>query len=615
MATILAPASLLSPEEWPDADFDFPDGVPLDAPSDKDDNEDEDWDVEFKFGSTGSAKARPVAPGIDSRSDASTPTFNIIRPPIQGANNDTEEDDEEGVSTIKGLSTLKATTNQPSSPAKLQPPSTIEEDIEDAFDLPSDLTQLSLTQQPLSHRSSKNSLEWGDRDQTNSSQSSDAYSSLGLADADRAVSTSSASSASLSETDTEDEGEALLEGLVVPPAIFDSGVGVRKLTMMLELKKKAQYICDQVKIASPDPEDDFEAGLVFDDDADLSPSRLLSQQQSKRRFNRCNTVPLRKPPAQPPPLRVRSEHAKLPPRVPIVSTRQSQKVHRSPSPPPSAPPSRSQAFNPPISFPSSSTSKFPSKPSNLRGQKSHSGLKCPSPTATRKFARKASLSCLFEGSNTQESTSKPARYEEPTASSRARTHKNTASRVYDMKIPPTRPPTPSSNPAALRLTLPSLSRVKSRPALSSVFSPTSSGPRPTSPLHPRPPSSLSKPPIVKPTTPPVPKVLRRPKRFRTYGDGTELDGIADLPTDRDKETRYRVQPKGHGNRIPGATYSSVVKSSGGPVRAQGKEPVAEAGKSNTFFMTDPFNPLSRTLVNYTAAYDYSHWYIHATSSR
>jgi hypothetical protein len=52
----------------------------------------------------------------------------------------------------------------------------------------------------------------------------------------------------------------------------------------------------------------------------------------------------------------------------------------------------------------------------------------------------------------------------------------------------------------------------------------------------------------------VPKLLRRPKRHRTYGDGTELDGIEDLPTNREKEVRYRVQPKGFGNRIPGATY-------------------------------------------------------------
>ena len=69
--------------------------------------------------------------------------------------------------------------------------------------------------------------------------------------------------------------------------------------------------------------------------------------------------------------------------------------------------------------------------------------------------------------------------------------------------------------------------------------------------------------------PAAPKVLRRPKRQRMYGDGTELDGIDDLPTDREKEGRYRVQPKGFGNRIPGGSYpwKSAEK---GTIRKNGK---------------------------------------------
>ena len=57
----------------------------------------------------------------------------------------------------------------------------------------------------------------------------------------------------------------------------------------------------------------------------------------------------------------------------------------------------------------------------------------------------------------------------------------------------------------------------------------------------------------------APKALKRPKRQRTYGDGTELDGFEDLPLDRDKEGRYHVQPKGCGNRIPGASYTAPSK--------------------------------------------------------
>ncbi|KAF8634468.1 hypothetical protein AX15_000909 [Amanita polypyramis BW_CC] len=582
MTTIPAPTSILSREEWLDADFDLPEGVLLDAPSDKEDgdnDDNEDWDIEFSLGRTGGAKVKATATGSETPVGSSTQPFIIRRPPTQGTSNDNEDDDE-GVSTIKATSTIKANAFQTHT-AKPHP-STIEEDIEDAFDLPMNLTQLSLAPQPLSHRSSKNSLEWGDKDQTTSSQSSDAYSTLGLADVDpSSISTSSTSSVSFPETETEDEDGDELEGLIIPSAIFDSGHGVRKLAVILDMKKKAQYISSQVKVASPDPEEDFEAGLIFDDNADLSPSRLLSQQQSKRQFSRSDSVPLNKftTSGPYPPSRTRPEQSKSAISFP-VSSRQAQKRRQSPSPPPV--PNHSQVFQTISAFPSPPMSSLPPpKHSSLRGQKSHSGLKPPSPTSTRKITRKTSLSCLVESSHNQEvaiaSSSKPsssrsARYEEPTASSRARTHKNTASRIYDMRAPPSRPSTPFSNSTALRLTMPSQSRVKSRPSLSSVFSPTSSGVCNTSPIPPRPPSSHSKHLAPKPSTPPAPKVLRRPKRLRTYGDGTELDGFADLPTDREKEIKYRVQPKGYGNRIPGATYSSVVKSSEkGPMRIKGKE--------------------------------------------
>lgn len=73
----------------------------------------------------------------------------------------------------------------------------------------------------------------------------------------------------------------------------------------------------------------------------------------------------------------------------------------------------------------------------------------------------------------------------------------------------------------------------------------------------------------------APKLLRRPKRPRTYGDGTELDGIEDLRPDREKEVRYRVQPKGYGNRVPGSTFPSKPTEQDNPadkgtVRKKGK---------------------------------------------
>ncbi|KAF9455046.1 hypothetical protein P691DRAFT_800057 [Macrolepiota fuliginosa MF-IS2] len=642
MITIPAPTLVVSREEWPDADFDLPDGVPITS-SDKDDNE--DWDIEMNLGQTGGAKAQAVIAGIAARSD-STSSFSsrsqsssmfTIRPPILSSEDEDEEDDE-GVSTIKAIGTLKATT-------KVTPvTTTIEEDFEDGFALPSDLTQLSLAPLSLHHRSSKNSLEWGDRDQTSSSQSSDAYSTLGFADA--SPSSNSVSSMSLPETETEeDEEQDDLEGLVIPVAIFESGNGGRQLNKILELKKKASYTTQQVKVARPDPEEDFEAGLVLDDDADLSPSRLLQNTQNPRTFrqyNRSNSAPLQRPPSTSlrPPSRMRTERAKSPSGPPPSSVRQLQKLRLSPSPPLRPPRSQTSfgafANAPPSPAPSPPSSLLVPKPGSLRGQKSTSGLKPPTPPSTRKLTRKASLSSLMEMSHanapeptTGTSKSRIARYEVPTAASLAKSHKTSTSKFPEYTVPPTRPHTPSSNSAALRLTMPTQMRPKSRPALSQVFAaPSTSGApspivRATSPVPPlRPPSSASlrrsssrtlkipppsNAPPISPITPPAPKILKRPKRQKTYGDGTELDGFEDLPTDRDKESRYRVQPKGYGNRIPGASYpskaipsSSVASDNKGTVRKKRR-----AGSVGNDSMVTALAPTTNTLRRTNTRIDFS----------
>lgn len=598
--TIPAPTTGLHREEWEDADFDIPEGHPLhtgDAESDKEDEDDEDWDMEMDLGKTGGAKAKAVVAGMAARSLSSLnkgkgPSPMItIRPPIAQPEAEEDEDDE-GVSTIKVAALPKA-------PVQSQQPA-IDEEFEMDFALPSDMTQLSLAPLGLNHRSSKNSLEWGDN-QTSSSQSSDAYSNLGFADA--SPSSNSATSASLPDTESEGEEEedSELDGLVIPP-MFESGQGGKQLKKILELKKKVQTNEDDVKITSPDPEDDFEMGLVIDDEADLSPSRLM---KNPRSFARSKSAPVRPPVLTRPSSRLlRSERAKSPTNPPPSSTRQFQRLKLSPSPPPK--PTRSQtyeAFVPSAAGPSSFLSP---KPGSLRGQKSHSGLKPPTPPSTqRKLVRKASLSSLMEASQSQApgsgsppsagpSTTKLARYELPTATSRAKSHTNSTSRIHGLEhaVPPTRPSTPSST-AALRLTMPSSIRMKSRPALSSVFpspSPSSvAGPsatRATSPLPPRPPSSLSlrsrsrlalnapkaasPPPQAAP-----PRILRRPKRQRAYGDGTELDGIEDLPTDREKEGRFRVAPKGYGNRVPGGTYSSKSSGDKGTIRKKGRRESSE----------------------------------------
>lgn len=48
-------------------------------------------------------------------------------------------------------------------------------------------------------------------------------------------------------------------------------------------------------------------------------------------------------------------------------------------------------------------------------------------------------------------------------------------------------------------------------------------------------------------SPPAARVLRRPKKSRNFGDGTELDSIEDLAVEREKESKFRVAPTGRGN--------------------------------------------------------------------
>ncbi|KAF9244579.1 hypothetical protein BU15DRAFT_41737 [Melanogaster broomeanus] len=573
MTTIPAPTA--PQEEWPDADFDLPEGDhirSLDVESDREDDDYMDWDIEMDLGKTGGAKAKAVVSGLAARNELSRLSSGgmiTIRPPLTSQEEEDEEDDE-GVSTIKVAelaATLKAVTKPPPTP--------IDEDFESAFALPSDLTQLSLAPLPLSHRSSKNSLEWGDRDQTSSSQSSDAYSTLGFADGS---SSNSSSSVSLPETEeSECDEESDLDGLVIPSGLFESGQSGKHLKKILELKKKAPVTDQRTKVASPDPEDDFEMGLVIEDDDDFSPSRLVSAKQTHRFPMRSKSAPARALIPTRPPSRLRADRAKSPVNPPISSARQLERIKLSSSPPHRHPlPTRAQTYKEALSaVPPTPTNSFLSpKPGSLRGQKSHSGLKPPTPPSTQRqgITRKASLSSLMEASSSQasgsgiiptaRSSTKLARYEAPTAASRAKSHTSSTSRIHalDFIVPPTRPSTPSSNPAALRLTMPTSIRMKSRPALSSVFPgpsmantsalvPTQPTNRAISPVPPRPPSTASlRSRATQNQTPSIPsssapKLLRRPKRQRTYGDGTELDGFDDLPTDREKEGKFRVQPK------------------------------------------------------------------------
>ncbi|KAI6162051.1 hypothetical protein EDD17DRAFT_1819018 [Pisolithus thermaeus] len=554
MTAVPAPIALQSREEWHDADFDLPEGDhirSLIVESDKEDEDDGmDWDTELDFGKTGGARAKAVVSALAARNELSrvgSGGMVTIRPPLTCQEEEEEEEDEEGVSTIKVARLPSATVCRP-------PPTPIDEDFESAFALPSDLTQLSLAPLPLSHRSSKNSLEWGDKDQTSSSQSSDAYSTLGFADA---CSSNSASSISLPGTEESDceENESELEGL--------SGNISRSC---LSTRKKTQIA---------DHRDDFETGLVIEDDDDFNPSRLVSAKQPQH-----------------PATRSKSARAKSPVNPPISSARQLQRIKLSSSPP-LPPPTSSLAFG----------SQTPD--TAIPTQRTHSQSLVALINGNQYVPNSRIWNTLAVGSST---IAKPTRYDAPTAASRAKSHTSSTSRLHalDFMVPPTRPSTPSSNPAALRLTMPTSLRVKSRPSLASVFPGSSPNPssqpthRATSPIPPRPPSTSSlRKGGTSTQTPPIapsiaPKLLRRPKRQRTYGDGTELDGFDDLPTDREKECKFRVQPKAMSrSMINGALKSSDKEKETGTMRKKGRRDGRSPTPDSLATFT-PINTLRRT---------------------
>ncbi|KAF8525188.1 hypothetical protein BU17DRAFT_41935 [Hysterangium stoloniferum] len=574
MTPVPAPSVVFPQEEWADADFDLPEGAPLNVNTHSDaesDNEAEDWDVEMELGPTGGAKATLASSPLASTPRTFSTNMITIRPPLNlqaGDQADDEDDfdvDDEGASTIK-------ISHMP--PIPLKTPPSMDNDIEAAFELPSELSQLSLRPLQLHHRISKTSLEWGDRDHTSSSNSSDAYSTLGFGpSASPSSNSTSAPSVGDLETDDDDDEEGELDGLVFPASIVDSGHGGRHFSKILEAKKRLPVVQERSRPTTLDSEDDFEIGLVIDDDLDLSPSRLPSNRNQaapeKKTLNRSKSVPPRPPvvPFRPSSRLGGSKDRSKSPSLPTSAmTRHFRPLAL---PPPNIPrptltrKTTLQTLSPAPSSFSVQASTSTSAP--LRAQKSHAALKPPSPRSS--LARKASLCSLIDivaaaGVGLPPQTvQSPTSYAAPTAASRARTQAyfattQPAQSSHQYYVPPTRPSTPSTSTAALRLTMPtSSSRAKIRPAISSVFgsihtknkdgraSPSS---RPSSTASSGSSSNSKSQNTQTATQSAAPKILRRPKRARLYGDGTELDGIEDLPTDKEREKRYRVVPRGAG---------------------------------------------------------------------
>ncbi|KAG7085301.1 hypothetical protein E1B28_006852 [Marasmius oreades] len=116
-------------------------------------------------------------------------------------------------------------------PPQLKHQDPIDEDFEDGFSLPSDLTRLSLAPLSLNHRSSKEFSRVGRQRPNVIFTVFRRYPSLGFADASPSSnSTSSASSTSLPDTETDDEDDDDVEGQIIPSEIFESGHGDCKLS-------------------------------------------------------------------------------------------------------------------------------------------------------------------------------------------------------------------------------------------------------------------------------------------------------------------------------------------------------------------------------------------------
>ncbi|CAE6493278.1 unnamed protein product [Rhizoctonia solani] len=543
--------------------------------------------------------------------------FTLARAPLPHPNVPDSEDTGD-VSTIK-----IAKLNFPSVTKSTLKPLEDDDDFEADFALPAEMSNLSLRMltpqtSSLLLRKSSTLVERGGQWDLNTSSStfSDTSSLRSMYPPDASPSTSSASQPG-TETDPsdadfaiyEDEEEAF-DGLILP-----EGLAGKSLAKHLETKKQivpAKIAAENNAKGSltsqsrrANEAEDFETDLVIGDE-DISISRLRQRRMANPSEYRSKSVPLPRTASggyRPSSSRLRTESVM----EVLSSASKAPTINRSRSPSSasqrslSRKDSRSSLVSPtnlsslrPSSVRASSSSHASPSTANLLsipGSSSISGIapraaplkhqkslgrlqlsSTSSPTSTslgQKLGRKASLASLAgdPSSGTISSAStlslRSNGFNAPTASSKARRKPEEADRKKIPAVPPTRPTTPSANPVALRLTMPtSSSRQKIRPSISNVFpSPATatpidrapspqSNPRrtPTSPGRVRtrsggaPSSSISSMPSAT-----APKVMRKPKRTQAFSDGTELDAFDDLPEDTEKERKYRVQPIGRGN--------------------------------------------------------------------
>ena len=196
---------------------------------------------------------------------------------------------------------LGATAALPTLP---RPASTMDDDFEADFDLPGDLSQLSL--RPLHQSTSRGTVgspgdPWLDYASMSTTTHSSETSSLGFGHH-----ASPSTSAWSGGTETDEDDYAFLDGVVVPDGMFDKE-NKANLSRLLDTKKKTpaapkpKHILNLgefplyyalIGVLASDAltayieNDDFLDGLVLDEHADLSPSKLNKRTTPPRPSNR-----------------------------------------------------------------------------------------------------------------------------------------------------------------------------------------------------------------------------------------------------------------------------------------------------------------------------------------
>ncbi|PWN50425.1 hypothetical protein IE53DRAFT_96900 [Violaceomyces palustris] len=468
-----------------------------------------------------------------------------------------------------------------------------ETDPELDFDLDPSLEKLEIS--PAIARQKSNStldqerLHWGDL-ASNRSSSPDAGSHPGWSASDASAATSGSTP---QESDADDEGnEDLLGGLVLSDSVFgpegnnhSESVGhlVRaKLEAMLDARRKGLASPDNIgsgELGRPklDSENDLAVGLVITDDLDLSPSRLHAKRLSFR-IRSTN---------EPSPMSNLSQRSRRPPQLMSVSPQGSIKSHAAPRrstlpPQSSAGPTAAQqvartsqhhqSYSSPIMHDFSHTVA-----SRMNQARDGSGSRCSlrrkistsdlqasgtqdSSIGSRPktLARKRSLPSVDDrrpavgDHDTSASPAKAAgqatssRLMSSTAASRARAAE-TAADLMARSVQPARPITPGALPSkqseATRLNFWTRGRSGGAPESQGPYSPAES-------ISPRPSSLCAR---MSPA-----QVLKHPRGRHAYGDGHELDGFDDLPTNSEKETGFRNNfAGGHGGMSAASSQNSI----------------------------------------------------------